>query len=220
MTKDWSLVLGLSVLPVSYGLEMVCLSCRAWSDRPACSACLIELESVPDRILGGVVLARAPFAHIGAARSLVHEMKYRGSDSAALLLAEAIAAFVPVWATGFVPIPRAVSRRYRFGIDPAIELCRRVGELTDTPVVRVLGAPLFRLARAGRNKARSAGLGFRSRRNVEPGAVLVDDVITTGMTVVSALASMHGQVPRLVLAATMTVPDYSRSPASRGRQIS
>lgn len=106
---------------------------------------------------------------------------------------------MPLHVAALVPIPRAPLRKSRYGVDPAVLLARLIGREAGIPVVLALRAPLWWPANAGTSRARRRSPGFRALRDVPPGSVLVDDVVTTGMTLVSAAA-----VTRLGRALTAT----------------
>ena len=121
---------------------------------------------------------------VGPARVLSHHLKYRALVGYARLVAGLVANRVPV--VPLVPVPRALSRRLRYGIDPAVEIAASMSTLTGAPVLRVLRPRVHSRRRAGGDHgAPVAGLSLRYR--VENPVALVDDVVTTGATVQSAI---------------------------------
>lgn len=87
-----------------------------------------------------------------------------------------------------VPIPRSFVRRVTYGIDQARVLADEVGNLTGIEVLDALGAPLWWKRRAGARRRDRHAIDFRRIAAVPEGCVLVDDVFTTGSTVMSAVA--------------------------------
>ena len=129
-------------------------------------------------------------AHSGAAARLVHNLKYRRCRGSAVVLASAIARHVPLDATAIVPVPRSLARRIRYGVDQTAVLAELVAAEHGVPVVRAVHAPLWWRRRAGSARANRGPVGFRLLRPVPAGAVILDDVLTTGST----LASVTGLV--------------------------
>jgi len=99
---------------------------------------------------------------------------------------------VPVGATALVPVPRAWSRRWRYGVDPAVELARALGRVLALPVLPALAPAWWHRRRAGLAGAKRGIPRFRPVRATPAGAVLVDDVVTTGATLRAAAAALGG----------------------------
>lgn len=160
---------------------MICLACRRLSGDALCERCRRDLRAAPDRFVDPV-LVRSAYRHDGAARQLVHRLKYEGFVAAASVLAPALAPLVD-GASALVPIPRTHVRRQRYGVDPAAELAGAIGRLTGLPVVRVLHPAIVGRARAGRRRDERTTARFVVVALPPPGCVIVDDVVTTGGTV-------------------------------------
>lgn len=173
---------------------MVCLACGVLSPSSLCGRCRLHLRAAPEQALPGVGVVSSGFRHEGPARTLVHHLKYRGVVAAGRVLAEAMAPLVPPAAV-LVPVVRVGWRRLKYGVDPAVELCRQLSRLTGRPVVGALAAPLWGRARAGGHHGFAPR--FRRVRPVDGDVVLVDDVVTTGSTLVAAaqvLSTVTGAV--------------------------
>lgn len=176
-------------------MPMVCLSCSA-PGPSICLACRLELRSAPDRVVGAVPV-RSATIHQGSARRLVHVLKYRGVLEAATVLSELM---VPLVEPGvvLVPLPRVAWRRLRHGVDPALELATALAKKVDGTVWHALSPPVFGVARAGKRHG-TAPVFRRTRCPGLPGAVLVDDVVTSGATIAAA-ASVLGEGTRAITA--------------------
>jgi predicted amidophosphoribosyltransferase len=127
----------------------------------------------------------------------MHGLKYRGFMMYADLVAETLAPRLPQ--VPLVPVPRALSRLVKYGIDPARELSLRIARINRVPVISGLRRPIHSLRRAGSDHTRPVG-GFAVRTPIGFPVLVVDDVLTTGATLVSAIAAVG---PHRVVAAVV-----------------
>ncbi len=183
---------------------MLCLACHRPGRSTLCLQCRDGLRPVPDRVLAGGVRLVAGFEHTGPAKTLVHHLKYRGITSYADLVAAMLAPRTPP--LPLVPIPRALTRRVKYGIDPGRVLASRLSNLTGAPIVPVLWPPLHTRRRAGGDHRRPVP-AFRASGPIPPALVLVDDVVTTGGTLEAAIRSLGPERVRLAVAANAVVPE-------------
>jgi predicted amidophosphoribosyltransferase len=126
------------------------------------------------------VVARAIWSHGGTGRRLVQRLKYDGV-TAVVDVAVSTVEPPPPDGRALVPIPRVLARRVAHGVDPARLFADRLGRAWGLPVVMALGAPPWAPRRAGRRR-RPGPPALRAAGSV-PGAIVVDDVITSGSTV-------------------------------------
>jgi predicted amidophosphoribosyltransferase len=167
------------------------------------------MRPVPELLLEGPVRVVAAFAHEGAARRLVHNLKYRGLPTYADLVARLLAPRLP--SVPLVPIPRVWTRRLKYGVDPAETIAMRLSRLMGVPVVRSLERPLHSKRRAGGDHSNPVR-AFQVR-SLPSDLVLVDDVVTTGATMVSA-ARVVGPDRVRAAAAANSVAEVSSLSAS------
>ncbi|HUG74328.1 MAG TPA: ComF family protein [Acidimicrobiia bacterium] len=143
------------------------------------------MRRAPDVVRHGLLI-RPVLVHDGVARTLVHRLKYEASPRAASVLAAMLAARLPPDASALVPVPRVIARRWRYGVDPGRELARALARRTGLPVTDPLRPALWTARRAGPAGRRRGIPRFDTSGGVPAGAVLVDDVVTTGATLLAA----------------------------------
>jgi predicted amidophosphoribosyltransferase len=154
------------------------------------------------------VLCAAPYE--GAARELVAALKFGRLLPVAQRMAEAIRAAVPEELLGgtLVPVPAAPSRRRQRGFDPAEQLAGALAEAAGLELRRCL---------AREDGPRQVGRP-RPQRIAEPPrvtavesapsvALLIDDVCTTGTTLVACARVLRGAGSDTVTALT-----FARTP--------
>lgn len=150
------------------------------------------------------VLVRAAFPHAGLARLLVHRLKYQGSPLIAAVLADAMAHLLPTDASGLIPVPRVMARRWRYGVDQAVEITRELARRSGLPLFAVLRPAAWVPRRAGPASQTRGAPRFSVKGAVNGSAVLVDDVVTTGTTLASAAAATG--ITRAVVATSAVRP--------------
>ena len=178
-----------------------CLSCGARSRRALCRRCLDGLGRAPPRRLGSGVEVSSALVHNGAARRLVLRLKYQGCRDSAAMLAAVMAPLLPPGAVALVPIPRIRLRRLKYRSDPALLLAEALSRRGGLPVLRVLGPRLWGGSNAGRDRS-SRRVRFLRLGTPPEGVVLVDDVITTGMTLETAASTLGNGRVRAAVTAT------------------
>ena len=189
---------------------MLCLAC-AMPGWPLCDPCVASLRRAPPAEIGGVPV-EAGFRHVGAAVRLVQNLKYRRSPRAGRILAAAMVSGLPADATVLVPAPRSFVRRVTYGIDQARVLATEVSKLTGLEVLDALGAPLWWKRQAGAIREDRHSIDFRRIVSVPAGAVVVDDVFTTGATVMSAIAAADARRMSVLVATSAGTMDSRTRP--------
>ncbi len=105
---------------------------------------------------------------------------------------------LPTTATSLVPVPRVLTRRITYGIDQTAVLARVISSISGLPVIDALASPVWNRRSAGKDRSRRQIPPFTNRRALASGAVLIDDVCTTGATVLGAVAALEVDVSSLV----------------------
>ena len=181
---------------------LACPGCGARCGRtgaPICAGCGSAVGAAPVMPPPeGVDQWFAPFAYEGALREVVARVKYRNVRAAVPWLAAAMIGELPVsshalsvgadvvtWA------PSTAEHRRARGFDAAELLARRVARGLRLPAARLLtrrpGPP--QTGRSG--AARRHGPRFEARRVAPARVLLVDDVATTGATLVAAAIALR-----------------------------
>ncbi|WP_267446058.1 ComF family protein, partial [Curtobacterium sp. GC_Cur_2] len=199
-------------------LPVACLGCDA-PDRALCRSCRAALDERPQRVrlVGGVRLDAA-FEYEGLVRTLLLELKLRGrvdvagplGHRTAALVRQALADAPP--GTVVLRVPPSPRGRRRRGFDTVVLLLAR-GGVRGTGRLRRVPAPASRLRAGAGQKERTAlervaaTVGTLRAVRVEGRAVvLVDDVVTTGVTMAEAVRAVRaagGRVVRCVATASV-----------------
>jgi predicted amidophosphoribosyltransferase len=200
-------------------LPIACAGCGA-PDRALCRACRTALDDGPRRVrlVAGVRLDAA-FEYGGLVRTLLLELKLRGRVDLARPLGARFGALVRAAlaeappGTVLLRVPPSRRGSARRGFDPVVLLLARGG----------VGRSRSRaLARVRQRRRGGAGPGQKERTAVERVAatvgtlradavagrdvVLVDDVVTTGVTMAEAVRAVRaagGRVARCVAVASV-----------------
>lgn len=132
-------------------------------------------------------------------------LKYQGLVHFARLAADLVAIRLPE--LPLMPIPRAWSRRIKYGVDPALVFARELSKRTDQPVIMGLHPPVHTRRRAGGDHHHRVA-PLRVRRLPGGPVVLVDDVVTTGRTILAAAGALGAERVALAVAANV-VPEVT-----------
>ncbi|HEU4699960.1 MAG TPA: double zinc ribbon domain-containing protein [Gemmatimonadales bacterium] len=181
---------------------LVCGVCRSrWArvTPPFCARCgQPVLEGVACRICAewpaALACARSAVWLTGGAREAVHALKYGGWWRVAGSLADAMRGLAPL--TGglsLVPIPLGARRRRARGYNQSERLAQALAERTGGRVADCLGRARetrTQTALAPEQRRANVAGAFRARGPVPARCVLVDDVFTTGATLVAAAEAL------------------------------
>ncbi len=177
-----------------------------------CRTCRFALVGRPPQPQAHGVIAAVPFT--GRARDVVLSLKYRNRRQVArhlggLLVNRLVEAGVHHDLDVVTWAPTSSRRRRQRGFDQAEEIARTVGRQLGVPTRRLLARPGSSTAQTGKNRSeRLDGPEFIAKpglwgRNV----VVVDDVVTTGATLLAAADALRQQGARdVTLAAVASTP--------------
>ncbi|MCA9767710.1 MAG: ComF family protein [Gemmatimonadetes bacterium] len=208
---------------------LICGVCAArWAGlpEPACARCqhprLLDLdcrlcaEWPPE-----FIAARSAVRLDERVREVAHAFKYGGWRRLAPLMARRMAPHLDQLGPGdLVPIPTSRRRRWRRGYNQAEVLAAALAELTGR---RVRSSVLTRrsgdssqVGRTPQERLANLGGAFRGERVMGP-VILVDDVFTTGATLVSAATALRTAGVERIAAVTFARAEPPLGAATRRR---
>jgi len=178
-----------------------CYRCKAVTDNSrTCDKCRAQTKLKH-------VWVRSDYG--GAAKGLIHNLKFTGAQAAAPIIASYMHEALPYLEyVVIVPIPTATIRLRQRGYDHAELLARHLSNISGLPVVKGL-ARLGQSRQVGtkRSQRHSQLAGaFRPTNNIAPKAhiLLVDDVVTTGATLEEAAKTLKQAGAKTVDAVVFT----------------
>lgn len=133
---------------------------------------------------------------------MIRAFKERGQTAVAKFMAPQMAALIDVQAQHLLPVPSSRANQIKRGYSPALVLARQVSRVSKLPLINSL--------RLVRPIADQASLGFAARQSnlqfsmsAKPSlrgqrVLLVDDVVTTGATLIEAARAAHQQGAKVV----------------------
>jgi ComF family protein len=177
----------------------LCVACGSSASvhQPLCRECLLGLRwlSGEQAPAGPGLPVWAAVSYEGAARALVRALKFRGAVGLVDAMAAQMAANAPpglLEECSLVPVPLHPSRRRRRGFNQAAELATALSRRCGLPVADCLertagGARSSQVGRGREERLEALEGLIRVRPNlaVPLRALLVDDVVTTGSTLVA-----------------------------------
>lgn len=196
----------------------LCVGCGVSAGRvePLCPDCRSSLRPLcGDPLEHGGLPVWAPFAYEGAARALVRALKFHGAERVAATMGAQIAATASAGLLSgltLVPVPLDPRRLRRRGYNQAELLARAVAARRGCAVADCLERVGSRGTQVGRGRAErlralDGAVQVRPGTAVPRGALLVDDVMTTGATLAACAA-----VLRAAGAARVAAVTYARTP--------
>jgi ComF family protein len=182
-----------------------------------CGQCAAKLKKAPELpVPAGLDGCVAALSYTGAGRELVARLKYRNARAALPALADAVASLVDRTTIDVVTwAPTSAARRRERGFDQARLLARAVARRLHRPcrslLARTPGPP-----QTGRSKhERVAGPNFTATRKAPGRVLVVDDVVTTGATMIAAARALKvAGAHRVQAAAAARTPLKANDPLS------
>lgn len=211
-------------------LPRCCAGCGAAATRwcPSCAASLADPP--PARVLADGTRVWSAARYDGAVRHTVNAWKDRDRADVTDVLAQAVmTAYVRsgLAAAALVPVPSTAASRRRRGRAPVDDLARRVVRRLRRGGSDVALWPLLRVRRRVADQsglsAAARAVNVHTALHVPPAVagrvhgaavVLVDDVVTSGATLVEAARALRGVGADVVGAVTLAATERHRRDAS------
>lgn len=174
-----------------------CAACDALSSSTFCDACPRPASPPPPRLLGGVPLITLG-RYVPPLADAIVRFKYEGraelAAGLARLLAHELAELALPEQTAFVPVPLHPRRLATRGYNQAALIARELGRARGLPCEpRLLQRTRDTEHQVGKGRTArltNASGAFALRKAGPRHAVLVDDVVTTGATVLSCAETL------------------------------
>ena len=189
-----------------------CAGCDA-VDVVLCAACRAALAPHPERrILPGGLAVTSALAFDGVPARVIRALKEDGRTALARPLGEALAACWPAGEAVAVPVPtsRAAMRRRGFAV---VELLARRAGHPPQRLLRSAGRAGDQRGLSRSERAENVRGTLAARRVAGLDVIVVDDVVTTGATLVEAARALREAGAAVVGAVTLAATPRRRSPA-------
>lgn len=178
-----------------------------------CAHCCAQLRPYPfDDTPDGLDAMAVAWIYEGGLRKAIHALKYRrmrrmAEPLGAMIAAAALTHLPP--ADAVVPVPLHADRLAERGFNQAEELARQVAQRSGLPLLTT-GLERLRdtghqaqLSRAERRRNIAGAFTWRSATPPPPRVILIDDVLTTGATLVACTDALRAAGCRTVYAAAL-----------------
>jgi competence protein ComFC len=158
----------------------------------------------------------AAFAHEGPAASLVHQLKFHGREEVVKVLASSLLVQIDrlqKWPDMIVPVPHTPWHAFLRNNYPSKLLARELGNLLNVPVKECLKRSWTSLPQRCKTKEQREKLPkeiYRLQKQkdlIDRTILLVDDVTTTGTTLVRCAEALREGFPRQVIGCTVTLAE-------------
>ncbi len=193
---------------LAHGEEIMCLQCRL--DLPRCDIHTLPFNVIHERLLGHVPIERAAgyffYYRDSPYANLIHSAKYNGRPHIARILARDFANEIAT--SGFfdgidmvIPVPLHRSKLRKRGYNQSFHIAKGISAVTGISIADNLVATRSHSTQTTRG-AYARWLNSRDIYAVERAAELdnrhilvVDDVLTTGATLLACCEAIHKVAP-------------------------
>lgn len=163
-----------------------CYKCGGSMEGRECPRCR-ELKPVFGKV-------RAPFVYEGEVRRLISYFKFTGIEKVAKFMASNMVEEIESNYDILVPIPLHPTRKRERGFSQTFEIAKEISKITGIPLKEVLfrqKKTKSQTALGGKERRKNLKNAFKLKENVEGAKILlVDDVMTTGITINEAAKTL------------------------------
>ncbi len=205
--------------PMDRAARLLCDACitilPTLDSSSRCTRCFLE-HCACQSLRGCLHFRFAAFSHFGPAASLIHQLKFHGREEIAKVFASYLFIHMEKHQMRpdlIIPVPHTPWHALLRGYRPAELLAKELGHLMNVPVKNYLKRSFDSLPQRCKTKEQRANLPrstYKLHRKADIAdrtLLLIDDVTTTGMTLIRCAEVLRQGFPRRIIGCTATLAE-------------